>query len=115
MRHLTAVHIDGGWRYASLGRRGGGPIGNCAGHLHDTELEARECYAAYLREQVRLDRGNLRSWSGCKVEGCDRPTKNAAKVSGDYGLAPLCDEHLTHEVACEVLGLNRPAGDSWQS
>ena len=114
MRHLTAVHIEGGWHYASVSRRGGGPIGYCTEHApHATEQEARECYSRYRRDNLRLD-ATLSDWTGCKADGCDEPTKDAATIWGDgFALAPLCKEHLVAHVAYEALGLNRPAGDAW--
>lgn len=113
MRHLTAVQLETGWHYASVGRHGGGPIGNCIDHApHPTEAEARECYAAYRRSKVTLD---LKSshWADCDV--CGVPTKTGADACDGYGFVMLCAEHLTMEHAIETLGLNRPAGDSWQS
>lgn len=114
MRHLTAVRIGSGWRYASLSRRGGYPLGDCADHLHDTEAEARECYSAFLRAHVKLD-GKC-SWNRCSVRGCGNPANQTARVEGDgYRLAVLCPEHLTLEHAYEALHLNGPAGDAWES
>jgi len=118
MRHLTAVHLDpaenrpGGWHYASLGKRGGGPIGFCPQHdPHTTEREARACYAAYERSLVRLDvmYGN---WQGCAI--CDSPTKSGAG-SGGYRDAPLCGDHRDLSTVYHALHLDEPAGDSWGS
>ena len=37
-------------------------------------------------------------------------------VSDDgYSLAVLCSEHNNRDQAIIALGLNRPAGDAWQS
>ena len=47
MQHHTAVEVDlgergKGWHYATLSRRGGGPLGDCTNHPpHPTEAEAR--------------------------------------------------------------------------
>lgn len=117
MRYLTAVQLpEGGWHYASASRRGGYPLGYCAEHApHATEQEARECYARWQRDHVRLD-VRLGNWSGCEVSGCDKPTKQGAEIQGDgYHLATLCEEHLTKEHAYEALGLSEPAGDAWVS
>lgn len=113
MRHLTAFQIDGGWRYASLSRRGGGPIGYCAEHdPHPTEAEARECYAQYQRDNIRLD--STWSWSSCHVKDCPNPANKGAQ-SGAYNMALLCDEHHTMEHAIVALGLDTRAGDAWVS
>ena len=114
MRHLTAAHLENGWHYASLSRRGGFPLGYCAEHEpHPTETEARECYARYQRDHVRLDRKSS-NWNDCRV--CKAPAKNIADIEGDgYTTAVLCDEHATTEHAIAVLGLAEPAHDSWQS
>lgn len=116
MRHLTAAQKGegGGWHYVTLGRRGGGAIGYCADHEpHATEAEARECYAQYQRDHMQMRAGSLR-WTSCDVKGCDQPARNAAQ-SGGYNFAALCDEHYTAEHARDALGLNAPAGDSWES
>ena len=127
MRHHTAVEVDlgergKGWHYASLGKRGGGPIGACAEHApHPTEAEARACYQACLRTRVRLD--HRVSWTSCHfqyghdadIPRCPNPTQGAASY-GEYSLTPLCPEHLTLEHALTALGLDKAeAGDSWQS
>ena len=115
MRHLTAARKgDGGWHYVSLGRTGGYPLGYCAEHEpHATEAEARECYARYQRDHIKFDRGTW-SWTGCNAEGCDNPTRSAARC-GAYKMVALCDEHLTTEHAIKALRLDEPAGDAWQS
>jgi hypothetical protein len=120
VRHLTAVWIttkDGvtGWHYASLSRRGGHPLGGCATHEpHPSEIEARECYAAWQRERIRLD-GKC-DWTSCEAYGCDSPTRHVARIEGDgYRMACLCPEHLTVENAIHALHLSGAAGDSWQS
>lgn len=119
MNHLTAARKgeNGGWHYVSLNRRSGGyPLGYCADHEpHASELEARECYARYQRDNIRLD-GKMADWSGCQIPGCDTPTKNLATIRFDgFHSAVLCDEHLTTELAATVLRLDEPAGDAWQS
>lgn len=118
MNTLTAAQHgeNGGWHYVSLNRRGGHPLGYCRDHEpHATEVEARECYARYQRDHVRLD-SKTENWCGCEVEGCDAPTKQRARIEGDgYHSAALCSEHLTVEHAIKALGLDVPAGDSWQS
>ena len=124
MRRHTAARKGegGGWHYVSLSSRGGHPLGYCWEHdPHETETEARECYARYLRDHVTLD-GTTLNWQGCAApddeqdRDCDRPTKKLAQVSGSWGhSAALCDKHLTLEIAYEVMGLLRPAGDAWMS
>lgn len=126
MRHSTARQKPaGGWHYVNAGRDGGYPLGYCAEHEpHATELEARECYAKWQRDHVRLN-GQLSSWSDC-VAGrtqdpktsvrCPNPTKRYAKIEGDgYRMATLCDEHLTIDEAVKALDLDGPAGDAWES
>lgn len=115
MRHETAARKgDGGWHYVSLSRQGGHPLGYCAEHEpHDTEIEARQCYAAYRRDNIRLD-STLGDWTGCRV--CDAPAKAAASIRYDgFHLEPLCAEHLNLATAISVLGLDLPAGDAWRS
>lgn len=120
MNHHTAAQKGegGGWHYVSLNHRTGGyPLGYCREHEpHDTEDEARRCYRLWQRAHVRLD-VRLSSWADCHVKGCKAPTKQGARIDdGDYHLAPLCPEHLTHEHALVALGLDDPiAGDAWQS
>lgn len=117
MRHYTAAQKgDGpGWHYVSLGRTGGYPLGYCADHEpHPTEAEARECYARWQRDHVRL--GSKWSWTSCDMPDCPKPANRGAKIEGDgYHLATLCDEHLTVENAVIAMGLDQPAGDSWIS
>lgn len=121
MRHQTARQLerDGqimGWHYVSASSRGGYPLGYCAEHPpHETEQQARECYAKYQRDHVRLDRKTL-NWCGCEYQDCDKPTKTGADIMYDgYHLAMLCEEHLTKDCAIEALGLSEPAGDAWVS
>lgn len=117
MRHLTAAQRgkDGGWHYVSMSSRGGHPLGYCAEHEpHPTEAEARECYTAYQRDNVEPN--GRWSWGCCDVEGCDNPARDGWHVSDDgYSLAVLCSEHNNRDQAIIALGLNRPAGDAWQS
>lgn len=120
MRHLTAVHLDAtddspeGWHYATLGKRGGGPLGNCATHdPHPTEAEARQCYTDYLAENIDM-RENSASWTSCRVGGCDNPARNVVQA-GEYNMAVLCTEHFDREHAMQVLHLDHPAHDAWQS
>lgn len=113
-----------GWHFVSGNRRiGTHPIGDCASHgPHPTELEARECYAAYLRARIRLDGATL-NWGSCEarlgedsVQHCPQPAKRYARVEGDpYSHAQLCEEHMTVEHATVALGLNGPVGDRWHS
>lgn len=119
MMHHTAHRLpDGsGWHYAAThARRGGHPLGYCAEHPpHPTEAEARECYAQYKRDHLEL-RDAASSWSDCEVKGCKNPANNVAQVRGYMlGLAVLCAEHFTREIAIEVLHLDQPAGDAWVS
>lgn len=117
MRQLTAAEnrSTGGWHYVSLSSRGGHPIGDCAGHApHDTEAEARECYSASRRKRVKLD-GKCR-WTTCSQPECDEPADRVASVEGDaYAFAAFCLPHCTLENAIKRMGLNGPAGDSWES
>lgn len=121
MRHLTAAQKGegGGWHYVSMNRRGGHPIGYCADHEpHATEVEARECYNQYLRDNVILNDGEW-SWGGCDVrepEKCPNPANRAATIKGDgFRMALLCPEHMTMDHALKALHLEGPAGDSWRS
>jgi hypothetical protein len=117
VRHLTALQITiddvTGWHYVSASRRGGYPLGYCAEHSpHPTEVEARECYARWQRDHVRLD-GRC-SWTSCSR--CPNPANRYAYVEGDgYTSAALCDQHLTLEPAVQAMHLDGPAGDAWQS
>jgi hypothetical protein len=115
MQYKTAFEVrPGEWQYATLSRRGGGPIGYCADHApHATESEARECYSSYLRDAIRMD-GHLADWTGCEAEGCDNPTKNYASTYG-VSSACLCDGHNDRDMAIKVMGLDRPHGDVWGS
>jgi hypothetical protein len=110
-------HRDGGWHYVTYNRRvGTHPIGFCRDHApHATEDEARECFNAYRRANVRLV-GTLGSWSDCSVPGCGAPTKKFASIRHDgFHTAPLCPDHLTIEHAVPALGLDGLAGDAWHS
>jgi len=117
MRHHTAARKgeDGGWHYVSMSRQGGYPLGYCAEHEpHATEIQARECYSQYQRDNIRRLDDNMADWSGCRV--CDAPTKNVVDIRYEgFRSAPLCDEHRTQEHAIKVLGLDQPAGDAWVS
>jgi hypothetical protein len=116
MRHNTAAQKGdgGGWHYASMSNRGGYPLGYCDDHEpHATADEARECYGQWRRDHIQLD-GKSSNWMDCRV--CGAATKSSVRVAGDgYSFAPLCDEHLTTEHAIQALGLEGPAGDSWES
>lgn len=121
MRHLTAHQLpEGGWHYASTHRRGGYPLGYCRDHEpHPTEAEARECYSQWQRDHLVLDDGNW-SWGNCEHrEGqtrCKSPANKAARIEGDgYQMALLCPEHMTRGHAIAALGIDGPAGDSWES
>jgi hypothetical protein len=119
MRHLTAAQKGegGGWHYVSLHRkRGGYPLGYCASHEpHETEKDARECYAMYQRDHVKLD-GLWADWAGCQAPGCDAPTQTHARIEGDgFHAASLCKDHLDYDHAVAALGLDSPAGDAWVS
>lgn len=116
MRHHTAAERrDGtGWHYVDMGRTGGHPLGYCRDHgPHKTEQEARECYARYQRDHIRLD-AELGNWMDCFV--CGAATKQGARIEGDgYALVTLCAEHLTEEHAAAALHLEVVAGDAWVS
>ena len=125
MRHYTTVEVDlgddgRGWHYASLGRRGGHPVGACAEHPpHPTAAEARACYQQWLRGRVTLD-GGPTSWVNCQhaagtPDRCPKPANRYAQC-GPYQIASLCDGHLTLEHALTALGLDSAeAGDRWES
>lgn len=140
-RQLAEGEHAGKWQYTSANRRTGThPIGYCWApgpdsdsddpktwlrHYHDTEDEARECYARYQRDRVRLDEPHTWSWGSCDygsgeygkregVERCKNPANNGAH-SGSWNMALLCDEHFTVEHAITAMGLDRPAGDSIHS
>lgn len=124
MRTLTAVEVNlgdrgKGWHFASLARDGGHPIGDCLNHPpHPTEADARACYRAHERAQIRLDQGPT-SWVNCRGRAkggrCTNPAQYYA-TSGSWKSAPLCPEHMTVEHATVALGLDGPeAGDSWVS
>lgn len=111
MRHLTAVKLDEGWRYASVGDRGGHPLGYCGGHYHSTEADARECFAQFKRDHVTLD-AEFNKWSSCGR--CGAPTKRGAQFVNEFHtVAALCDEHTTRADAISALGIDQPAGDTW--
>ena len=118
MRHLTARQKGdgGGWHYVSLGSQGGYPLGYCAEHEpHATETEARECYAAWVRDSIEMDRRTT-NWTDCEVPGCDQPTKGLAEYARDgYHAVSLCPAHMTREAVIELCGLDKPAGDAWKS
>jgi hypothetical protein len=106
-----------GWHYGTANRRTGvWPLGYCQNHGgHPTELEARECYSQYQRDNIVFDHGTW-SWTGCMLPGCDNPTKSAARVQGNgFSHAALCDEHLNLEDAAVALDITGPAHDSWHS
>lgn len=114
-----------GWHYTTHNKRTGThPIGYCREHgPHATEAEARECYASYLRDNVKLDPPHTWSWCTCDYgtgeyggerQPCPNPANSGAR-SGPWRVALLCDEHFTREHAIEALGLDKPAGDSWHS
>lgn len=120
-----AVEVDlgergKGWHYASLGKRGGGPIGHCASHTpHPTEADARRCYRAYERTLVVLDPDRRSSWTDCFASPSGARCRAAANhmvQAGEYSIAVLCDDHFTLEHALVALHLDGDeAGDSWQS
>lgn len=138
-RQIADGPHEGKWQYTSANRRTGThPIGYCwtiladpndpdsvlpkedwTYHYHDTEAEARECYAAYLRDHVRLDKPHTWSWGTCDYglndkQPCKNPANNGAH-SGAWHMALLCDEHFNLADAITALGLNKPAGDSMHS
>lgn len=128
-RQIADGEHAGKWQYTSANRRTGThPIGFCWApgpdsdpndattwpqHYHDTEIEARECYASYCRSNIRLGHDNC-SWTGCQFKGCDNPARNLAS-SGAWSIAALCDDHNTIENAAEAMGFNKPAGNSVHS
>lgn len=121
MRTKTAVEVDlgergKGWHYASIGKRGGGPIGYCADHApHATETEARECFSSYLLTQLRAE--TYGDWTSCQYphNECGRPTKSGWGVPATLSSVALCEVHDSRELAIACLGLNKPWGDSFGS
>lgn len=122
--HTATQRGEGdGWHYVSLCRGVGRPLGYCAEHEpHSTEAEARECYARWQRDHVRIS--GFCSWTSCDVgrspdstdEPCPNTANRLARIEGDgYHLAALCEQHLTVENAIRVMGLDQPAGDAWVS
>jgi hypothetical protein len=50
------------------------------------------------------------------MQGCDNPTKNAARIKGDgYSITMLCEDHLNPEDAAVALNIDGPANDYWHS
>jgi aspartokinase-like uncharacterized kinase len=117
MQRRTAHEIEGGWVYAMVSRRGGGPLGYCRDHEstpHATEVEARECYARYLRDKLRG--GGTSSWTDCAAQSCPNPANHVWDVVGEWWRsAVLCDEHNDRDTAIATLRLNQAAGDSYGS
>jgi hypothetical protein len=61
---------------------------------HDTEAEARACFARYLLAGWREE--SYGNWIGCHV--CDAPTKKGLATRPPLGNSyALCDEHRTFE------------------
>lgn len=126
MRHHTAARRgeDGGWHYVSLNRRTGGyPLGYCREYEpHDTETEARECYAQFLRDTIKLNASRC-GWTSCQAgrgageTRCRQPAQDVAEWGNDgWGVAALCPEHMTVEgVLSAYPHLREPAGDAWVS
>lgn len=117
MRHHTAAElVEGGFHFASVGKRGGYPLGDCANHdPHPTADDARRCYQAWRRSQV--ERQGQASWTSCFVPGCDNPARQTWGVKGGgYSLAVLCADHDDLEHAIPALHLDGElAGDAWTS
>lgn len=108
--------IDGtGWHYTTGNRRLGiRPLGYCRTHEpHPTEEEARECYARYLRDHMKM-RAECTNWGNCTMPNCRKPARNLAEA-GEWLSARLCNSHFTHDNAIIALGLDHPAGDLWHS
>ena len=115
-RQIAEGEHAGKWHYTTANRRTGThPIGYCVDHApHDTEEQARECYAGYLRDNVRLDKPGTWSWGGCDYPGCKNPANNGAH-SGAWNMALLCADHHNRDDAVKALRLDGPACDSWHS
>lgn len=67
---------------------------------HDTEQEARECFARYLLDGWREE--SYANWTGCEwvqrlgEPRCDRPTKKGLTTRPPLGTGhALCDAHRT--------------------
>jgi hypothetical protein len=102
----------GKWRYIG----GGGPVGHCADCPgHDTEDGAREHYAAYLLDNLRVrdDNPNANTQRRCEFEGCDTFTSGSVEVGRWIFRFDLCAEHRTREAAATLMPAL--AGDSWES
>lgn len=106
----------GGWHFTTENDGRIGAIGYCADHRdtpHDTEDEARACYARYLLEQRTTLDVTLGDYNPCVAPaGCTTLTNRCAMVGG-WTTWRLCDEHRTLEVVAELQG--PLAGDSVHS
>lgn len=68
---------------------------------HDTAAEAYAHMREVLLDRLKLDRGQLADWAGCRApvgeSRCDVPTKRVATIPPIHFDEPLCDEHRTRE------------------
>lgn len=102
-----AVELGAGWAYVeTTGEGEHTPIGDCVNHTHDTEDEARACYASVLHAQIqptgqRSALVGLSTHDQCRV--CGQPTAMFAWLLTQVDQVPLCDVHLTAEIAAALL------------
>lgn len=109
----NALGGSGGWHYTCMNDGKIWPVGDCAEHEpHPTQLEAYECYTAYLlRERLSLD-GKLKKTERRKCTECDVFTGSFATVDNS-GYWPLCDDHRTATVVARLFGTVGSAISSW--
>jgi len=94
-----------GWHFTCQNDGRVWPVGNCQEHgPHATAEEARECFTAFLFEEIEEE--SYGDWTGCEV--CSEPTKRGLTARRPLGDGyPLCDEHRTPE---ELKRLHGPVG-----
>lgn len=105
----------GGWHYTSLNRRTGCYAeGYCRDHEpHDTEQEARECYARWALDHATYDKRMTGQQLRCSVADCDTWTDRLGGPPGYSAFGhdmPLCDEHCNRAGLEAVIGT--VAGDA---
>jgi hypothetical protein len=101
-----------GWHYTCRNDGRIWAVGDCRDHgPHATQLEAYECYTAYLlRERLRLDHVDISTQHKCTE--CGTWTSCFASVD-DSGYWPLCDDHRTATVVAKLLGTVGASISSW--
>lgn len=108
----------GGWHYTCHNRRVGTyPEGYCTGHEpHETEQQARECYALWALDNARYDVKLSSQMLRCEIAGCDVWSQIMAGPPGYSAFGRdvvLCDEHRNRAGLESVLGTS--AGDCFGS